>query len=68
MRIKAERAMDKAEEFIREKQKQRNAIALAAERAMLDRSVGDNAGTLHSFISLIHVISHPMTTAHDLMI
>jgi hypothetical protein len=41
MRIKAERAMDKAEEFIREKQKQRNAIALAAERAMQDRA-GDN--------------------------
>ena len=38
MRIKAERAMDKAEEFIREKQKQRNAIALAAERAMQDRA------------------------------
>ena len=68
MRIKAERAMDKAEEFIREKQKQRNAIALAAERAMLDRSVGDNAGRFHPFISLIHVICHPMTTAHDLMI
>ena len=41
MRIKAERAMDKAEEFIREKQKQRNAIALAAERAMQDRA-GDS--------------------------
>lgn len=41
MRIKAERAMDKAEEFIREKQKQRNAIALAAERAMQDRA-GEN--------------------------
>jgi len=44
MRIKAERAMDKAEEFIREKQKQRNAIALAAERAMQDR--GGDGGKL----------------------
>jgi len=38
MRIKAERAMDKAEEFIREKQmRQRTAISSAAERAMQQR-------------------------------
>lgn len=37
MRIKAERAMDKADEFIREKQR-KSAIALAAERAMQDKS------------------------------
>eukprot|EP00571_Detonula_confervacea_P011814 CAMPEP_0172301562 /NCGR_PEP_ID=MMETSP1058-20130122/3413_1 /TAXON_ID=83371 /ORGANISM="Detonula confervacea, Strain CCMP 353" /LENGTH=1518 /DNA_ID=CAMNT_0013011717 /DNA_START=111 /DNA_END=4667 /DNA_ORIENTATION=+ len=39
MRIKAERAMDKADEFIREKQR-KSAIALAAERAMHDKSSG----------------------------
>mmetsp|Transcript_8377 Transcript_8377/g.14678 ORF Transcript_8377/g.14678 Transcript_8377/m.14678 type:complete len:599 (+) Transcript_8377:82-1878(+) len=39
MRIKAERAMDKADEFIREKQR-KSAIAMAAERAMQDKGPG----------------------------
>ena len=50
MRIKAERAMDKAEEFIREKQmRQRTAISIAAERAMQQRGgVGMAAGASSS--------------------
>jgi len=40
MRVKAERAMQNAEEFIKEKQ--RSAIAMAAERAMNDKATSEN--------------------------
>ncbi|KAL9187888.1 hypothetical protein ACHAXT_006266 [Thalassiosira profunda] len=45
MRIKAERALDRAEEFLQEKQR-RSALALAAERAVLDKggAGSDNGG------------------------